>query len=861
MPRPPISAAALALLVACMGDKSGEIIDDTGPIGVIDSDNDQDGFDSAEDCDDRDPAVNPQAIERCNQIDDDCDGQIDEDSPDAWVWYPDEDVDGYGDAANPVTACLGPDGSVPIGGDCDDSSRFINPGAAETCDGLDQDCDGQIDDDAIDASPWYPDLDGDTFGDEAGLTLACEAPADHIAEGGDCDDLNPEAYPGAPETCDELDQDCDGEIDEDSIDAETFYADADADAYGDPDGALRACALPAGAVTNALDCDDADPDRSPVDLERCDGEDDDCDGDIDEEAIDASTWYTDGDRDGYGDPDAAILACGLPAGATADGTDCDDAAAAAYPGGTEVCDDLDNDCDGDVDEADAADALTWHLDADLDGYGVPGASLTACEAPTGYARLDTDCDDSQPGVNPGAPEVCDNDQDDNCEGTDDGCLLTGALAVTAADARLRGAGSFDQAGEAVALGDLDGDGQDELIVGVSYEESGAISSAGAVFVYAADTRGTLSLSATTATAALFGLTASDHAGEALAVGDVDGDGLEDLLIGAPDEDSGGSGAGAAYLLYGPLSGSLALSAADTTLVGEDATDSAGCALAIGDLNGDGQADLVIGAEGEDAGGITAGAVYVHWGARGSTLDLSAASAKLTATSGNDAVGYAVAIAEDLDGDGIGELVIGAQAEDSAGSNAGAVYVVDSLSSGTTSLSAATHTLLGAVAGDAAGNAVAAPGDTNGDGYGDLLVGAPKHGGAGLAYWLPGPLSSGGLASLGYGLQGSASGDLAGTSLAGLGDVNGDGELDVAIGAPGVGGGDGAVYLLYGPISGSLSLSVADGIVAGSAASATGNGVSLAGDVDGDDFFDLFLGANQYGSAQGEALLFLGSGGW
>ena len=75
------------------------------------------------------------------------------------------------------------------------------------------------------------------------------------------------------------------------------------------------------------------------------------------------------------------------------------------------------------------------------------------------------------------------------------------------------------------------------------------------------------------------------------------------------------------------------------------------------------------------------------------------------------------------------------------------------------------------------------------------------------------------------------------------------------------GGDGAVYLLYGPIRGSLALSAADGQIAGSATSATGNGVSLAGDVDGDDFFDLFLGANQYGSAQGEALLFLGSGGW
>jgi hypothetical protein len=416
------------------------------------------------DCDDADEAIHPGAEERCNDRDDDCDGAIDEELDSSW--YADADGDGFGDPASERLDCEPGDGWVEDASDCDDANSGIHPDAIETCDELDNDCDGLVDDgdDSVTGtSTWYGDADGDGYGDAASATEACEQPSGTAAYAGDCDDgdaaYNPGAseedctdpndyncdgssgyadddgdgwaacedcddgdaaiHEGAEERCDGVDNDCDGVVDEDdAVDPATWYADGDGDGYGDPSSTTRACDQPTGFVsaTYATDCDDSDADVSPVDPERCDGVDNDCDGATDEAgAVDATTWYLDYDGDGYGGARVHTEACSQPSGYTADSSDCDDTDASAHPGATELCDGADNDCDGDTDEADAADASAWYTDSDGDGYGDPTSATTACTAPSGQVADDSDCDDGDAAVHPGAAELC-NGLDDDCDG-------------------------------------------------------------------------------------------------------------------------------------------------------------------------------------------------------------------------------------------------------------------------------------------------------------------------------------------------------------------------------------------------------------------------------------------------------------
>ncbi len=377
------------------------------------------------DCDDHDDDINPGATELCDGVDNDCDGTVDEgDAADASTWYFDADVDGYGAAGSATTACAQPSGYIADGSDCDDHDDDINPGATELCNGFDDDCDGSSDeDDAADAPTWYADVDGDGYGDPGATTRACSQPSGYQADASDCDDASAAISPAATELCDGVDNDCDGSTDEDSAaDAATWYADADADGFGDPSSSAAACSQPVGHVADATDCDDHDDDINPGATELCNGVDDDCDGSTDEDsAADAATWYADGDSDGYGFLASTEISCDQPAGYVALSTDCDDGDSTVHPGATELCNSVDDDCDGLVDDADSGvvGGLTWHPDADGDGYGSTSAAATACVAPSGYLSDASDCDDGDSTVHPGATELC-NGVDDDCDGlTDD----------------------------------------------------------------------------------------------------------------------------------------------------------------------------------------------------------------------------------------------------------------------------------------------------------------------------------------------------------------------------------------------------------------------------------------------------------
>jgi hypothetical protein len=242
--------------------------------------------------------------------------------------------------------------------------------------------------------------------------------ADGWAAWEDCDDGDPAVFPDAEELCNGSDDDCDGDADEGLL--LDFYADADADGWGDPDAGVQACEAPSGHVGDDVvgDCDDADPAVHPGAEEACNAVDDDCDGEIDEGAL--LDFYADADTDGWGDPDAGVQACEAPHGhVDADAVgDCDDADPAVHPGAEEACNDVDDDCDEEIDEGVL---LDWWADIDGDGWGNAAYHSQSCEAEVGMVDNDLDCDDADLAVHPEADESC-NGIDDDCDGdTDEGC--------------------------------------------------------------------------------------------------------------------------------------------------------------------------------------------------------------------------------------------------------------------------------------------------------------------------------------------------------------------------------------------------------------------------------------------------------
>ncbi len=192
---------------------------------------------------------------------------------------------------------------------------------------------------------FYADSDGDGFGNPDVSLDAAEQPSGYVTDATDCNDGRADINPDADEVCDDLDNNCNGDTDEDAVDAETFYADSDGDGYGDADAATAACEQPSDHVTDSTDCNDALDSQHPDADELCNQQDDDCDGDTDEDAIDAGTWYADADGDGYGDAATGTTSCEQPSDLVADDTDCDDADSEIHPGAEDIADGLDQDCD------------------------------------------------------------------------------------------------------------------------------------------------------------------------------------------------------------------------------------------------------------------------------------------------------------------------------------------------------------------------------------------------------------------------------------------------------------------------------------------------------------------------------------
>ena len=380
---------------------------------------------------------------------------------------------------------------------------------------------------------------------------------------------------------------------------------------------------------------------------------------------------------------------------------------------------------------------------------------------------------------------------------------TGVQEYSSAQAFLWGTEEDEEVGWSVSgLGDVTGDGREDFIVGVPNDSTFA-STSGAAFVIPGPVTGDAELG--TVGIAILGTTANERVGWSVAgAGDVDADGYDVILVGAYGRSSS---TGAAFLAYGPFTSTHYSTSMDITMAGESSGDQAGSAVAgAGDIDGDGNDDIMVGAEAESSGGSERGAAYLMYGPVTNSWGLAYADAKLTGETDWDNAGYSLAGAGDLDGDGNDDMLVGARWEDSGGSAAGACYLITSPVTGTASLSTAQAKLIGDSSNQLAGNAVSGLGDLDGDGIGDLAVGAEGDASlgtnTGAVYVLLGPLSGTiSLRDYAYAtVLGDTVGDKLGYAVAAGRDMDGDGSSDLIAGAPyedSNGTSSGAAYLFSG----------------------------------------------------------------
>ncbi len=818
------------VLTVTVTDATGAVVTEAVDV-AFNRDVDGDGFDAIEyggpDFDDHAPEVSPAAVEVCDGIDNDCDGSTDEDF--------DGDGDGYLDA-----------GDCPDGADCNDDDASVNPAASEACDGIDNDCDGGTDLGAaavgyraLAAPPAYahtPLVDGLANLLVVDHPLRIHAFSMYLDPGASSVTVqfvawlvDGRGYTWSPDDWVEVVAvdvevgDGAGWYDSGPLDVvldlgtfeggvggyeflalgvitpggvDVFHGDHGWASTLGPGLSLDALAL--GEVSNDLATMQGLPSYGLaqwIDVGEAAPSDDDRDG------------------DGYTEY------CG----------DCADEDATRSPDGIESCNALDDDCNGTADEG---------FDADGDGWG-------DC----------LDCDDSVATINPAETEVCDDWVDEDCSGWAERCRSAGAYDAASEGEAIDGHVGGLVLGTALALvADIDGDGDGEVLLGAS-EDDDAGSGSGSAWLLAGPPGGD---AIDSASYHWTGGAARDALGGGVAAADVDGDGLDDLILGAPGADTSASDGGAVYLLpaseiataaladalrvsgdeaalalgttmaaadFGGSSmglvlgapsannrgsgtgsvlvwtsapsGSALASEADLEFTGEWDAAGLGGSITTGDFDGDGLTDVAAGAptDGDGSGERAAALVFLGVG----DMARSPASADCSAYGAAGDLTATSLAAIDLDGDGTVELAVGSPGDTEGGDDAGAVALVDASCTYSTRLTTTAPTRLVGSWGDLVGASLATAGDTDNDGADDLVVGSPgRAGGAGAATLVFGGIGAGAWTLDTHVLRYEGAGDDAlGTSVAAGIDLDGDGYPDFAAGAPGADDGGwsaGAAYL-------------------------------------------------------------------
>ena len=835
------------------------------------------------DCDDADATVNPGAEEVCDDIDNNCDGAVDDADPlivGATAYYLDYDGDGYGNAGFSEEFCTMPAEYADNDQDCDDLLATVNPDAEEVCDGIDNNCDGAVDDaDAniqyTDADNWYADLDMDGYGETSNVTQSCLTPTGSSNQGGDCDDNNSDVNPAAEEVCDGIDNNCDALVDDADPTVsytadDMWYVDADQDSFGNPNIGVSACDQPSGFVADSTDCDDLNALNNPTGTEVCDGVDNDCDALVDDD--DSSivygindVWYVDADGDGYGTSDQTSEACAQPSGYVSNTDDCDDADATTNP------------------------TTVWYADVDMDGFGNPNNSLVECVQPVGYILDNQDCDDADERTNPLMAEICGDGVSNDCDPVIDGaatCDLSQDLADWATFSATGDDNSFfarqiRSSGNAVS-------GVQSVLVSANRADTNGLEDNGAIYLYDTTQLLTGTSGPSGATASIHGSTAGDLFGT-IVVGmdplvgtssaDVNNDGISDLAVSAIWADPNGNKSGSVYVFQGGFSGDLdADTQADAILLGMGTANQAGYDLSFIDANNDGSTDLLVGAPyfsfGTTSSGETTkeGAVYLIHGPMTSGDLETQADAIFYGENVGDHAGLALVNAGDMDGDGLDDFAISSYRADpinpqtmSPVDAAGITYVFTGTVSGVTSLDDADMKVYGDIAFAYSGHDLFKAGDINGDGLSDLLVGARARPTNGSSFLVSGDTalpSEMWLQDATARMDGNTYQAEFGKSAAALGDINGDGYGDVAIGSKKEDVTEvdsGSAHIYYGPLAGVYEGGDYHGIFKGvSGGDEAGITMANVGDLDGSGVNDLMVGAFKSGSNAGTAYLLLGA---